>query len=63
VTLILAGVYARQSVITPLKRPCVYEYRVNCLVVGNPEVTFGPVFSSGRYWSHLLFPGRGSSFL
>ena len=31
-TLILAGVYARQSVVTPLKRDCVYRLNFTCLI-------------------------------
>jgi hypothetical protein len=30
--LILAGVYARQSVVTPLKRDCVYWLNFTCLI-------------------------------
>ena len=31
-TLILAGVYARQSLVTPLKRACIYRFNSTCLI-------------------------------
>jgi hypothetical protein len=32
VTLILAGIYARLSLVTPLKRACVYRLNFTCLI-------------------------------